>query len=341
MKAITYSRTGDSSVLDLQERELPVPGSGEVLVRLVISGVNPTDWKNRVGSGPGQPLEFAEIVPNLDGAGVVEAVGSDVHDLSVGNRVWVYLAQAGRPTGTAQEYAVLPASNVVPLPGGVSFEIGASLGVPAITAYRALTVAEDWPDRLYPGALEGATVLVAGGAGAVGHAAIQLARWAGATVVTTVSGPEKAALATAAGAHHVVNYKSEDAAAAIKGFVPGGVDLVVEVAAAQNAALNAAVVSSRASIAVYAADGGGELLLDVGPLIAVNARYQFILLYTLGEKALTAARHDVTAAAEAGALEVGEAAGLPLHRFPLRDTAAAHDTVERGVAGKVLIDVGQ
>ena len=338
MKAITYTQTGDSSVLALRDRQPAEPGTGEVLVQVMISGVNPTDWKRRAGAS-GQTLDFSEVVPNQDGAGVVEAVGPGVQDLAVGDRVWVYLAQAGRPTGTAQEYVALPASRVVPLPDGASFEVGASLGVPAMTAHRALTVSEDWPDRLYPGALTGATVLVAGGAGAVGHAAIQLARWAGATVITTVSGPAKATLAAAAGAHHVVNYKTDDAAAAITSIAPGGVDMVVEVAPAQNAALNAAVVSPRASIAVYANDGGDEVLLDLIPQMMVNARYQFILLYTVGEQALANGRDDVSAAAGDGALAVGESAGLPLHRFPLADTAAAHDAVEGGAVGKVLVDV--
>jgi NADPH2:quinone reductase len=339
VKAITYTQTGDASVLALRDRQLAEPATGEVSVRVMLSGVNPTDWKRRAGAGPGQPLEFPEIVPNQDGAGVVEAVGPGVHGLAAGDRVWMYLAQAGRPTGTAQEYVVLPASRVLPLPDGASFEVGASLGVPAMTAHRALTVSEDWPDRLHPGALTGATVLVAGGAGAVGHAAIQLARWAGATVITTVSGPTKGALAAAAGAHHIVNYKTEDAAAAIKGIVPDGVDMVVEVAPAQNAALNAAVVSPRASIAVYANDGGNEVFLELIPQMTVNARYQFILLYTVGEQALANGVDDVSAAAGAGALAVGEAAGLPLHRFPLVDTAAAHDAVQGGAVGKVLVDV--
>ncbi|MET0698444.1 MAG: NADPH:quinone reductase [Mycobacterium sp.] len=342
MKAITYSRTGDSSVLELHDRELPEPQPGEVRVRIVTSGVNPTDWKARSGApGRNRELGFPEIVPNQDGAGVVDAVGPEVDGLSVGDRVWVFLAQHERPTGTAQEYVALPAEHVVPLPDGASFDVGASLGVPAITAYRALTVSEDWPSRLHPGALDGATVLVAGGAGAVGHAAIQLARWAGATVLTTVSGPEKGALATAAGAHHVVNYKAEDAAAAIKAVAPQGVDIVVEVSPAQNAVLNTAVISPRATIAIYANNGGDTIALDIFPSLVTNARYQFILLYTVGEEALRNACEDVTAAAAAGALAVGDAAGLPLHRYALADTAAAHDAVENGVTGKVLIDVGE
>ncbi|ORB29499.1 NADPH:quinone reductase [Mycolicibacterium parafortuitum] len=339
MKAITYSRTGDSSVLHLRDREVPEPGAGQVRVRVVVSGVNPTDWKHRKGAGPDQELEFPEVVPHHDGAGVVDAVGDGVSDLAVGDRVWVFMAQLQRPDGTAQEYVVLPVVSVVPLPDDVGFDVGASLGVPAITAHRALTVAEGRPSRLAPGALAGATVLVAGGAGAVGHAAIQLARWAGARVITTVSTPEKEALAAAAGADHVVNYKAGDTAAAIRAVAPDGVDIVVEVAPGANAALDAAVVSNRATIAIYANDGGGSVELDVMANMWVNARYQFLVLYTVGDDALANGRDDVAAAVRDGAMGVGESNGLPVHHFSLEDTAAAHDAVENGVTGKVLIRV--
>jgi NADPH2:quinone reductase len=217
------------------------PGPGEVRVRIVVSGVNPTYWKSRLGSGGAAP-PFPEVTPNQDGAGVVDAVGEGVETLQ-----WViesgYLTGHQRPTGTAQEYTILPAARVVRLPASMSFDIGGSLGVPAMTAHRALTISEDGSERLNPGALAGKVVLVAGCAGAVGHAAIQLARWAGATVITTVSRPEKAALATAAGAHHVVNYRDEDAATAIREVAPDGVDLVVEVAIAANFQLNIDVAS--------------------------------------------------------------------------------------------------
>jgi NADPH:quinone reductase len=339
MKSVVYSRTGDPSVLRLVDRDVIEPGPGEVRVRVVVSGVNPTDWKSRLGSGDGAAPPFPEVTPNQDGAGVVDAVGEGVVDLAVGDRVWVYLAGHQRPTGTAQEYTNLPADRVVRLPGGTSFEIGASLGVPAMTAHRALTVSEDGPARLHPGALAGKVVLVAGGAGAVGHAAIQLARWAGATAIATISGPAKAALATAAGAHHVINYRDEDAATAIKNVAPDGVDLVVEVAISANSQLDIEVVKPRASIAIYATDGGGGFTLDVRQNMIKNVRYQFVLLYTVGGAALTAAVEDITLALEDGALPVGESAGLPLHRFSLGDTAAAHQAVQDGAVGKVLIDV--
>jgi NADPH:quinone reductase len=342
MKAIVYSHTGDPSVLNLVDRELTEPGQGEVRIRVVYSGVNPTDWKSRRGSRPGESLTFAEIVPNQDGAGVVDKVGPGVSGLDVGDRVWLTLAAHQLASGgTAQEFTVLPANRVHPLPDSASFELGASLGVPAVTAHRALTVAEDGPSRLAPGALSGKVVLVAGGAGAVGHAAIQLARWAGATVITTVSSAEKAALATAAGAHQVVNYRDSDAAAEIRRFSPDGVDLIVEVAPAQNAGLDLAVIRNRGSIAVYANNGGDTFMLDVRRHFALNVRYQFLLLYTVGQSALDAAAEDVSAAVRDGALAVGEEAGLPLRRFDLAHTADAHAAVEDAAVGKVLIQVGE
>ena len=339
MKAIIYTETGDPSVLHLVDREVTPPDPGEVRVRVVVSGVNPTDWKSRRGSGPGESLPFAEVTPDQDGAGVIDAVGDGVTDLAVGDRVWVYLAGHERPTGTAQEYTNLPAERVVRLPDGIGFDVGASLGVPAMTAHRALTVAEDGPRRLQPGALEGKVVLVAGGAGAVGHAAIQLARWAGATVITTISGPAKADLVTAAGAHHVINYRDQDAAAAIAEIAPDGVDLIVEVAIASNARLDIQVAKSRTSVAIYANDGGEEFSLDIRASMVKNIRYQFVLLYTVGEAALAHAVTDVTRALDDGALPVGADAGMPLHRFALADAAAAHQAVEDGAVGKVLIDV--
>ena len=173
MRAVVYTESGDSSVLDLVERDAAEPGPGEVRVRVVRAGVNPTDWKFRAG-GMGE-LAFAEIVPGQDGAGVVDAVGPEVTEFAVGDRVWTMLAQHTRPGGTAQELVVLPVANLTVLPDTASYDVGASLGVPAVTAHRALTTSEDGPDRLAPGALAGQTVLVAGGAGAVGNAAIQLA----------------------------------------------------------------------------------------------------------------------------------------------------------------------
>jgi NADPH2:quinone reductase len=339
MRSIVYSQPGDSSVLSLVDRDVQEPGTGEVRVRVVVSGVNPTDWKARAGGTYGDGLPFPEITPNQDGAGVVDAVGPGVDEFAVGDRVWVFMAAASRPTGTAQESTVVPVSRVAPLPDGVSFDVGASLGVPAMTAHRALTTHEDGPTRLGPGALDGMTVLVAGGAGAVGHAAIQLARWAGATVVATISSDDKAALATAAGAHHTVNYRTDDAASQIRSIAPEGVDIVVEVSIPQNADLVAAVLANHGVVSIYANNGGDSAALPIRPNMSVNARYQFLLLYTIGDEALTAAAEDVTEALHDGVLPVGDEAGLPITRFDLAETAAAHDAVEDDTVGKVLIDV--
>ena len=339
MKAIVYSETGNPSVLHLVDRDIPEPEAGEVRVRIVISGVNPTDWKSRRGSKDGEALPFDDIVPNQDGAGVIDAVGPGIDRLKVGDRVWTALAAYQRAAGgTAQEFTVLPAERVYLLPDAASFELGASLGVPAITAYRALTVSADGPSRLSPGALAGRVVLVAGGAGAVGHAAIQLARWAGATVITTVSSSAKGELATSAGAHYAVNYRETDAAAEIRRLAPDGVDLIVEVAPTRNAELDAAVLRNHGLIAVYASTGE-PLTLDIRTHMTLNVRYQFLLLYTLGQEVLDAAAADINAAIIDGALPIGEDAGLPLHRFDLAHTADAHAAVENNVVGKVLIDV--
>ena len=337
MRAVVYTRTGDSSVLELQEREPGTPGPGEVRVRVTVSGVNPTDWKARASTA--QFSDGAGIVPNQDGAGVVDAVGDEVTGLQVGDHVWLFLAAHQRPTGTAQDVTVLPAERVVKLPEGIDFDVAASLGVPAMTAHRALTVHEFGPTRLAPGALDGRTVLVQGGVGAVGHAAIQLAVWAGATVITTVSSEAKAQLARAAGAHHVVQYPADDLAEQILAIAPDGVDQVVEVAPAQNAALDVQVLANHGSIAYYANNNGEQFTAPIVASFAKNARWQGLLLYTVGTEPLLAAAEDITAALEAGALPVGEAAGLPLTWFPLEETAAAHDAVAAGALGKVLIRV--
>jgi NADPH2:quinone reductase len=338
MRAVAYARLGDPSVLELVERPIPEPGPGEVRIRMVVSGVNPTDWKSRSGAAGAAIAEAT--VPNHDGAGIVDQLGDGVGGFEVGDRVWVTLAGDGRPAGgTAQEYTVVPAGRAFPLPAGASFELGASVGIPAVTAHRALTVGEDLPARLRPDALSDRTVLVAGGAGAVGNAAIQLARWAGATVISTVSGDAKGRLAAAAGAQHVLNYNQADAADRIRRAAPDGVDLIVEVAAGANAELDQAVLRPRGTISIYANDGGAPFRLDVRRNMRLNARYQFVLLYTVGWDRIAAAAADVNQAIEDGALQVGEQAGLPLHRFSLDDTAAAHAAVEDGTVGKVLVMV--
>jgi NADPH2:quinone reductase len=305
----------------VEEIPTPDPGPGEVRVRLAVSGVNPTDWKSRsTGS-----ISGAFQIPNQDGAGVIDAVGDGVDTERIGQRVWVYFAAWKRPWGTAAQWTVLPAAQAVPMPPGVSFELGASLGIPALTAHRCLFA---------DGPIGGLSVLVAGGAGAVGHAAIELAHRAGARVVATVSNDEKAELARLAGADAAVNYQDADAAEQIRRAVDGGVDRIVEVALAGNLDLDLDVCAPNAAIASYATQAGGEVTVAVRRLMTPNIVLRFVLVYTTPAAALQAAIADVTGALRAGALTT-----LPLHRFSLDEAAAAHDAVEAGAVGKVLIDL--
>jgi NADPH2:quinone reductase len=259
----------------------------------------------------------------------------------VGQRVWLTLAQHQRPFGTAAEFTTVPADLVFPLPDDCSFDLGAAMGVPAITAHRALTSIQSGPTRLRPGAMAGTTVLVAGGAGAVGNAAIQLASWAGATVITTVSSDFKAGLASAAGAPHVLNYRTDDVVSKVREIAPAGVDLIVEVAPAANHALDLDATKDNATIAIYANEGGDELELGVRANMSKNLNYQFLILYTMPSALISTAGASVTAAMRDGALRVGDDSGLPVHYFELGDTAAAHDAVEHGTTiGKVLLRTG-
>lgn len=340
MRAVTYRRLGGPEVLTVSDREVEEPQANEVRIRIVVSAVNPTDWKQRSGFRGGDE-DIPVSVPNQDGAGVVDAVGPGVTEFAVGDRVWVLLAANHAPTsGTAQEYTVLPVDRVVALPEGVGFDEGAAFAVPGLTAHRALTVAEHGPTRLAPGALAGRTILVSGGAGAVGNATIQLARWAGATVVATVSTDAKAELARAAGADHVLRYTDDDLAEQIRKIAEDGVDVIVEVAASANAGLHPQVLRIGGTVAMYGDDRGtGTLSLEFGRHLWLNSRYQFLVLYTVGQDKLRAGAEDINTAMLSGALGVGEDRGLPIHRYPLEDTAKAHADTENGIVGKVLIDV--
>jgi NADPH2:quinone reductase len=325
-------------VLTLVDKPMVEPGPGEVRDRNYRSGDNTTDRKARRCSEPGTPVDPPQV-PDHDGSGVVDAVGEGVDAALRGQRVWTWEAAYQRPEGTAQQFAIVPARQVVLLPEWAGWDLGASLGVPFLTAHRALTVTEGGPDELSPGSLTGRVVLVAGGAGAVGNAAIQLARWADATVISTVSGPAKARLAAAAGADHVINYREQDVVAEVRRIAPGGVDTIVEVAPAANAEIDVAVIAPSGSVAIYANDGGDEFTLPVRPLMVPNARWQFVLLYNVPHEAKLRAINSVSAAVLAGAVRVGDEAGLPLHRYTLAEAAAAHQAVEDSVVGKVIIDL--
>ena len=322
MRAALYDRTGPArEVLRVEEVDRPEPGPGQVRVRVRLSGVNPTDWKSRSGATP-RPIGGFQI-PNQDGAGVIDAVGSGVDPARVGERVWVWFAAAGQQWGTAAEWTVVPAERAVPLPASASMELGACLGVPAMTAHRCL---------FSGGPIDGKTVLVAGGAGAVGHFAIELARRAGARVITTVSSQEKAELAARAGAHHVVNYRDPGALDQIRSFAPVA-DRIVEVALGANLELDLALAGPQTEIVVYAADGP-DPVLPVRACMTANVTLGFVLLYGVPAPALQQAAADITAALDDGALSE-----LPVHRFPLEAIADAHDAVEARAVGKVLIDL--
>jgi NADPH:quinone reductase len=325
MRAALYDRYGPASeVLRVDDVERPEPGPGQVRVRIEASGINPTDWKSRSGATP-RPMAGFQI-PHHDGAGVIDATGEGVDPGRNGQRVWLWLAAAGSPWGTAAQWSVVPQEQAVPLPGNVSAELGASLGVPAITAHRCLFA---------DGPIDGKTVLIAGGAGAVGHYAIELAKRAGAQVITTVSGPQKAEQAAKAGADLVVNYRGPDAADEIRAFTAdAGVDRVVEVALSTNLKLDLAVVGNGARIACYAAEAD-DPALPVRACMTANLMLRFVLLYSMPREAMIEAARDITDAVAAAALTE-----LPFTRFGLDEIAAAQDAVEAGAVGKVLVIPG-
>ncbi len=322
MKAALYDRMGPArDVLKVTEIERPEPGPGEVRVRVLVSAINPTDVKARSGAVP-RPIDGFQI-PHQDGAGVIDAVGDGVDPARVGQRVWLFLA-ARRRWGTAAEWTVVPARQAVPLPDGVDLELAASLGVPAITAHRCLFA---------DGPVTGKATLVAGGAGAVGHFSIELAKWAGARVASTVSSPEKAELARAAGADLVVNYRESDVVTQLRPFAEH-LDRIVEVALGANLETDLALSGPATAMVVYAATGE-DPVLPIRACMSANVTLRFVLLYGVPAPVIDEAVHDINVALGAGALTP-----LPAHRFPLDDIAAAHEAVEKGVTGKVFVVLG-
>jgi NADPH:quinone reductase len=320
MKAALYEAPGPArEVLKVTEVERPEPGPGEVRVRVHASGVNPTDVKARSGATP-RPVDGFQI-PHHDGAGVIDAVGTGVDPARVGQRVWVWFAAAGRKWGTAAEWTVVPDRQAVPLPDGVDMELGASLGVPAMTAHRCLFA---------DGPVASKIVLVAGGAGAVGHFAIELAKRDGARVAATVSSPQKAELASKAGADLVVNYRETDVASQVRAL-SARVDRVIEVALGANLQTDLALSGPETVVVTYAAEPS-DPVLPVRACMTANVTLRFVLLYGVPPAALGQAAADITAA-----LGAGDLTALPVHYFPLDDIAAAHEAVENGVLGKVLV----
>jgi len=328
MRAAWYDRTGPArEVLTLGERPTPAPGRGEALIRIHASGVNPSDVGMR--GGVSAPMAYPRITPNSDGAGVVQAVGPWVPDSLIGKRVWFYNGQRnGRAFGSAAEYIELDVDLLRELPDGVSFAEGATLGIPCMTAHVALFAA---------GPVQGRTVLVTGGAGAVGHYAVQLARWAGAGVIATVSSDEKAARAIAAGADRVVNYRTEDVPAAVADFTGGaGVDHVVDVDFGGNLATTLRCVKLNGSVAYYASKGEQAPRIPAGELMRKNITVRGVLLPVAPHEARRRAQDDITRWIGTGQRLLSVAA-----RYPLEDIASAHEAVERGdKAGTVVVEIG-
>jgi len=327
MRAIYYDRQGPAEdVLILGTIPRPSPKEGEVLVRLHASGVNPTDVKARTGFS--SPMAFERVIPHQDGAGIIEAVGVGVPTDRIGERVWVFEAQSGRAGGTAADYVLVPAGNAVRLPDSIPFEIGASLGIPALTAHRCLFA---------DGNLFGKRVLVHGGAGVVGSAAIHLAKWTGAWGVTTVLDPAHEPIARAAGADLVLVTRDSDVGAKIKKATQGkGVDRIVDVNLVANLDLNLACLANGGVISAYAMSGAAdEASIPLLRAMMAGAVFRFVYIYTVPEEAKQAAIADITACLEADAYRPTIGLTLPLHK-----TAEAHIALERGtVVGKVIIQV--
>ena len=326
MKAVWYEGFGPADeVLVHGEMPAPEPGPGEVLVKVHASGVNPSDVKLRAGARPGAKMEWPRIVPHSDGAGVIEAVGQGVDAQRVGQRVWIWNGQWRRPFGTAAEYIAVPEEQAVFLPGNVSFAEGACLGIPAMTAWAAV---------MGDGPVDGQKVLVTGGAGSVGRYAVQMARIAGAEVITTVSGPEKAAHAT--GAHHVINYREEDVAARIMEITDGhGVDRIIEVDFGANLPVTERVIAERGTVAAYASAGEMTPTLPFYPLMFRNTRLWMLIVYLLDQAMRRRGEGELTTWLEQGALSHAVAT-----TFPLAETAAAHRAVEAGEKlGTVVVEI--
>ena len=327
MRAAIYERTGSArDVLSIAEIPASRPGSGEVRVKLEWSGVNPSDVKARAGTRVKTP-PFPRIIPHSDGAGVIDEIGPDISRSRVGERVWLWNAAWQRPFGTAAEYVVLPSCQAVKLPANVDLAVGACLGIPALTAYYAINV---------DGGVTGKRVLVAGGAGAVGHYAIQFARLLGAKqIVSTVSSPEKAALALSAGADIVLNYKTEDINARVQEETSGrGIDRIVEVDLANNISTNLQVLRANGDIVIYGSNEP-EVAVPFFPMIQKNVGLRFFIVYNLDPDIRGRAIDHLTAILEGGNLIHNIAA-----RLPLESIAEAHEFVEGGRAiGNVILSI--
>jgi NADPH2:quinone reductase len=325
MRAAYYEANGAArDVLRVGDIETPSPGPGEVRVKIAASGVNPSDVKAREGRT--RKIAFPRVIPHSDAGGIIDAVGAGVAASRVGERVWTWKGQWKRAFGTAAEFVTLPSALAVRLPDQTSFAEGACLGIPAMTAAHAIAVS---------GVAAGGTVLVSGGAGGVGHYAVQFAKAAGATVIATISSDEKAKLARAAGADHVIDYKHEEVGERVMAITGGrGVDAVIELDLAANAKLLPGVAHARTTVVVY---GTGRLVAEIPAqfLLTSAISIKFIFVYELTAAERESAIHTITAMIEAKRLVHNVAL-----TFPLEQIVAAHEAVEQGLAsGNVVITI--
>ena len=327
MQAAFYERTGAAKeVLRIEEVPTPAPGPGEVRVRVAWSGVNPSDVKSRAGTRS-RALPFPRIIPHSDGAGVIDQLGAGVPARRVGERVWIWNAAWMRPSGTAAQYVVLPSEQAVSLPDNTDLAAGACLGIPALTAYHSITV---------DGGVQGKRVLVAGGAGAVGHYAIQLAKIKGARqVIATVSGPEKAALARQAGADLTLNYKTDDLLSATREATGGrGIDRIVDVDLAANIHTDIALLRPYGDVVVYGS-AAADIPVPFSAAIRKGLHLYFFIVYNLPTDVRSQAIEDLSLLLEGDRLIHTIAA-----RLPLAQIAEAHDLVESGrIMGNVVLEV--
>ncbi|TCT03498.1 NADPH:quinone reductase [Aquabacter spiritensis] len=325
MRAAFYTSQGPArEVLKVGEQPTPRPGPGEVRVHLSVSGANPSDWKARKGGFRPMPADL--VIPHSDGAGVIDAIGPGVSPARLGERVWIWNGQWKRAFGTAADYIALPSAQAVKLPEGVDFDVGACLGIPVFTALQAIRAADPKP---------GETVLVAGGAGSVGHYAIQLAKLRGARVLTTVSSDAKAAHALAAGADAVINYRVEDVGDRVRALAPEGVDSVVEMDLTRNVAYYPRILKPHATCAVYGMSANESTLPSLA-LMTNNTRLLFLFIYELTPADRAAGLAEITQLLEDGVLTHTIA-----RRMPLADIAEAHDLIEGGkVMGNIVLEIG-
>jgi NADPH:quinone reductase len=325
MRAAFYERNGAArAVLRLGDVPTPEPVPGEVRVKVMASGVNPSDVKAREGRT--RKIAYPRVIPHSDGAGVIDDVGVGVDKARIGERVWIWNAQWKRAAGTCAEYAVLPEAMAVRLPEYVGFAEGACLGIPAMTAYQAVATAEVWA---------GSTLLVAGGAGGVGHYAIQFAKARGGVIITTVSSEAKAELARQAGADHTIDYKREDVGARVMDLTDNaGIDAVIEMDLAANARLYPRVLRPRGAVVVYGT-GTPEAQIPSQWMLVNAITLKFIYVYELTPEERAAAVGEITRMLEAKRLINNVAKS-----FPLAEIAAAHEAVEGGqVPGNVVVSI--